>query len=573
MLWAGIARLQRRSAASQVLKFDVAPPEHTSYPGMAALSPDGRYLTFSAVGPEGRRMLWLRPLDANHATPIAGTEGAFAPFWSPGGREIGFFADRAMKRVSLDGGAPVTLSSTENLTGGGTWNADGVIVFASGVSDGLFKVPASGGTPQPLTRLNAGRRDRAHLWPYFLPGGKHFLFFVQAGSQESTGIYVGSLDGSEPQKVITAQTNAVYSNGGSKGYLVFGHGRDLVAQEFDVSSRSVSGPPVVLAVGVGAVESMMLAPVSSSANGIMAYQTLGKPTHQLVWFDRAGRQTGVLGGPGEYGPPRISPDGKKVAAGKLPPGKDAADVWVLDVDTGSASQVTATPDTHEGSPVWSPDGERLAYFWNVSGVFDLFAKPAARGTEPVLLVHTGTAKYPNDWSHDGRFLLFTAVDANTANDIWVVPLAGDRKPAPVVQTIYNESFGVFSPDQKWLAYQSDQGGQVECFVQSFPATDPGIPKRWPVSPGGGGLPKWRRDGQEIFYITSSGKLMSAAVREVGSEFQADPPRMLFQTRPLPRSWNTFDVAPDGEHFLLNLPLEWSSAAPITVITNWTDRLR
>jgi Tol biopolymer transport system component len=569
----GVYAFLLRAPAPRAIKFDVAPPEHTSYPGMAAVSPDGRFLTFSALGPEGKRLLWLRPLDAIHASTIPGTEGAFAPFWSPDSQYIGFFSEQSLEKVRASGGAPVTLGPAESLAGGGTWNNDGVIVFARSLVGGLYKVGAAGGTPTPLTKLNEQRHELAHMWPRFLPDGKHFLFFVLSDFEDATGVYAGSLDGQEPVRLLTTQTNAVYSSGGGKGYLIYMRDRAMMANQFDASSLKVVGSPFTLADEVGAILSMGLAPVSSSENGILVYQSLGKPTRQLVWYDRAGRQIGVLGEPAEYGPQRISPDGKKVVVGRLARGAESADLWVFDAASGAMTQLTNTPSTHEGSPIWSPDGNKVAFFWNPEGTFDIYQKPAVNGEKADLLTRTSGPKFPTDWSPDGKYIIFSSIEKTTKSDIWYMPVSGDRKPVPYVQTIYNEGYAAFSPDGKWAAYHSDQSGRVEVYVQRFPPTAEGTQKRWQVSAGNGSMPRWRHDGKEMFFITDTGKLMSAKITTEGDEFSSEPPAMLFQSRPIPKRWNLFDVSPDGDRFLLNLPLEWSSSAPITVITNWTDKLK
>ena len=558
-----------------VLRFAVSPPEHTSYPGTPSVSPDGRFLTFSALGPEGKRMLWLRPLDALHASVIPGTEGGFAPFWSPDSNYIAFFADKSLKKVRTNGGPPAIICAAEAMPGGGTWNRGGIILFAPSLADGLYRVSENGGKAQLVLKLDSSKYERSYMWPQFLPDDKHFVFFVQTDLVNTTGVYAGALDPPEHHRLFNSETNGVYSGGAAgdsskSGYLLFIRDRHLMEQPFDISNLTVGGNPFTLADDIGAVRSMALAPISVSGNGILVYQSVGKPTKQLVWLDRSGKQVGQVAEPGDYGPPRISPDGTRAAVAKLGPDGVHADLWILDA-AGNATQFTATPQ-HEGSPVWSPDGSKIAFFSNPEGVYDIYVKPVNGEGKVELLYKNTLPKYPTDWSRDGRYILFGVISPGTRMDVWAIGTA-DRKAAPLLDTIYSEGYATLSPDGRWLAFQSDQSGRNEVYVQPFEGATAGTKRRWVVSVGGGVLPRWRADGAEMFYMTASGRMMAVGLHPAGGDFQFEPPHMLFQTRPMPQDWNLYDVSPDGQRFLLRLPLEWSSAAPITVVTNWTEKLK
>ena len=561
--------------AAPVLRFSVSPPEHTSYPGTPSVSPDGRFLTFSALGPEGKRMLWLRPLDALHASVIPGTEGGFAPFWSPNSNYIAFFANQSLKKVRTGGGPPEIVCGAEAMPGGGAWNLNGDILFAPSLGDGLFRVAENGGKAQLVLKLDSSKYERSYLWPQFLPDDKHFIFFVRTDLPETTGVYAGTLNPPEYHRLFNSETNAVYSGVGAgdsskSGYLLFIRGRHLMEQSFNISNLAMEGDPFTLADDIGAVRSMALAPISVSGNGILVYQSVGKPTKQMVWLDRTGKQVGQAAEPGDYGPPRISPDGSRAVVPKLGPDGVNAGLWILDA-AGNATQFTSTPN-HEGSPVWSPDGSKIAFFSIVEGVSDIYVKPANGEGRAELFYKSALPKYPTDWSRDGRYILFGVRTLNTQSDVWAITTV-DRKAAPILDTIYSEGYATLSPDGKWLAFQSDQSGHTEVYVQPFEGATSGNKRRWQVSSGGGGLPHWRADGAEMFYITSGGRMMALAVHPVAGEFQFEPAHMLFQTRPIPDTWNLYDVSPDGQRFLFNLPLEWSSAAPITVVTNWTEKLK
>ena len=564
-----------KKPAPPVVKFSVSQPEHTSYPGMPSVSPDGRYLTFSAVGPEGKRMLWLRPLDALHATVIQGSEGASAPFWSPDSQMIAFFGGKNLMKVRISGGSPETICQAEASPGGGAWNKDGTILFAPSLSDGFYKVAATGGKPQLVFKLDESKSERGDVWPQFLPDGKHFVFYQQTELAETSGVYVGSMDPPEYHRLFASQTNAVYSatdpNSPKTGHLLYINERSLTAMAFNAGKLEVSGEPITLATDIGAVRSLALAPISVSATGVLVYQGVGQPTREMVWMDRSGKQIALTGDPGEWGPARISPDGNRAVAGKLGPDGKNAHLWLLDV-SGAAEPISSDSGPHEGSPVWSPDGAKLAYFERQGGTYDIYSRAALPGSRPELLLKSDVSKYPTDWSHDGKYLIFGQNGKGTRLDVWGLAV-GDRRAAPILDTVYGEAFASVSPDGKWLAYQSDQSGRNEVYVQQFDGLSNGTKRRWMVSKSGG-LPRWRYDSSELFYMTPEGRMMSVSIRlDADGGIESGTPQSLFQTRPVPKTWNLYDVSPDGQRFLLNLPLEWTSSAPITVITNWTEKLK
>jgi Tol biopolymer transport system component len=559
------------------LRFALPMPDQASYLSSPAISPDGHTLAFSAVGPDKRRLLWVRPLNSLQASFLEGTDDALAPFWSPDSSYIAFFAGKKLKKVSVEGGAPVILCDTEGLAGGGSWNRDNVIVFGRSFYDGLYRVPAFGGAAVPVSKLDASRGERAHLWPRFLPDGKHFLFYALCDQDENNGVSIGSLSTNAPaRRLMAADTNAIYAELGNspsasrEGYLLYVRGHHLNAQPFDPGSLAFKAEPFSLADEVNYLQFINLLPISASDNGLLAYQSIDTPKQQLVWLDREGNQIGVLGGPGEFGQPRISPDGQRVAVSRLSTNKETADMWVLDV-TGSRSMQLTSDASHEGSPVWSPDGREVTYFSNPKGHFDLYSRVADASAPQTLVLGSTLDKYPNDWSSDGRFLLFGNVGNTTNSDIWILPMKGDRKPSPYLVTVSSEGQATFSPDGKWIAYESDESGRSEVYVECFPRHESDS-RRWQISRNGGGQPKWRGDGKEIYYIMVNGKMMAVTI-STGGSFTASEPRLLFQTRALPRTRNLFDVTRDGTRFLVNVPLEWASSSPITVVANWTEGFR
>lgn len=550
--------------------------EEAKYPGMPAVSPDGRSLSWSANGSEGKRMLWLQALDGAHAKPVANTEGASAPFWSPDSSYVAYFANGYLYRIKVQGGtsvgAPVAICKTDEFSGGGSWNRDGMIIFAPSLTGGLSKVPATGGTPQVITKLNPARTERSHLWPQFLPDGKHFLFFVATDGSETSGVFSGAIDSPTYTQLFSSETNAVYSNAGSTGYLLYIRNGNLVGQPFSPSKIAVTGDQITLASNMEPVQSLSLAQISTSDNGTLVYQSAGRSTRQLTWYDRTGAPGGSLGEPGDWGPPRISPDGKRVAAGRRDEKTNTPALWVMNVADGSSYPLTHMRHS-AAQPIWSPDGSKIAFSSDDLGTFDLYVQPANPEGKAELLYHSPNRKWLDDWTHDGRMLLFDEFIPGMNRGLFVWR-NGERKSSTLVDTIHSEGFGAVSPDGKWLAYQSDETGPNQVVVQAFAPESPGVKKLYTVSGvEGGGLPRWRRDGKELFYITQPGQIFSVAVHPSEEGFASDPPKELLHTRPTPKSWNLFDVSPDGERFLVNTPMDSPSGAKIIVITSWLKELQ
>ncbi len=572
----GAALYFRPRAAAPMLRFAVA-PDHTTFPGSPSVSPDGRLLVFSAQGPEGQRMLWLRPLDALGHTPIAGTEGAMNPFWSPDSQSLGYFAGRSLKMVRLHDGLTETICKIEGSNGGAAWNADGTILFSRD-AEGLYRVAAkANSTAAPVLKVNAGKGENGYLWPQFLPDGSHFLFFIETEATETTGVYTGTLGSSAYRLIFPSETNARYaarseSEAAKSGYLLFIANRKLMGQAFNPAKQSTVGEPTALAEDIGAVSSVSLAPISVSQNGTLVYQGTGKPLRQLVWTDRAGTPMAEVREPGEWGPPRISPDDRRAAAAKLGDDGKNADLWIVEND-GTAKLLSHVAGASHGCPVWSPDGSRIAEWMNgkEQGDYDIYVQPA-EGGRPDLLYRGDFPKQPTDWSRDGRFILFNAIRPGTRSDVWALSTA-DRHAGALLETVNAEEYAALSPDGKWMAYDSDESGRHEVYVTPFNGLRANGDRRWKVSISGGGLPRWRGDGKELFFLTPSGRLMSVAVHVEKPDFEFDAPVILFQTHPIRRVWNLYDVARDGQRFLINAPFELAASSDIMVVTNWTEKLR
>jgi Tol biopolymer transport system component len=451
-----------------------------------------------------------------------------------------------------------------------------MILFSPGQGAALYEVSAKGGKPRPVEQLNAARSERAHLWPQFLPDGNHFVFFVLSDSPAARGVYAGSLDSSNYTMLFPSETNAVYSppaaaDSRKNGHLLYIRGRSLVEVRFDANYLKVLSEPHLLAEEVGPVASLSLAPISISDTNVLVYQSASPASRQLAWMDRTGKTLAPVIEGGNWGALRISPDGTRAVVARATRDLKSNHLWMVE-SSGQVAQLTSGPEP-KGSPVWSPDGSRIAYYSVTGDEFDIVVSPAGSGSRAELLLKSPDAKYPRDWSRDGRFLLFDVITEATKKDIWGLPLV-DKHAGPILDTIYSEGWATLSPDGKWMAYQSDESGRYQVYMQPFDGITRGTRRRYDVSTEeGGGMPHWRADGQELFYVTGSGRMMSVKVHLEGGEFRSDPPQLLFQRRVTPGTWNWFDSSPDGQRFLMNVPLEWPTSSPITVMTNWTEKAR
>jgi serine/threonine protein kinase len=533
----------------------------TSAPLEFALSPDGRYIVFVASG-DGPQRLWLRALDRTEAQPLAGTEGADSPFWSPDSRSIAFFASSTLKRIDIAGGTPQTLTNTSDHSSA-TWSANGTILLRIPQSNTLGRIAASGGgEPILATRPLPGQSN--HGLPQFLPDSRHFLF-AATGNPEVSGIYLGSLDGAEPKRLTAADSAGTYL---SPEMIVFVRGTTLVAQHLDLKRWELTGDPVSLADNVAGILNF---PVSASSDGrVVAYRVGGGNLYQLKWYDRSGKILGVASQP-DSSPttllPELSPDGTHVALQRLVRGN--LDVWVMDLVGGGLRRFTSDPAS-DGTPVWSPDGMKVAFSsaGRKGPTANLYLKPTSGPGTEELLLETPNNKFTQDWSKDGRFLLYLELDPKTGRDLWALPITGNnRKPILVANTPSDELKGQFSPDGHWVAYQTNESGRFEIVVQPFPEPT----SKWQVSTGGGIQPRWQNDGKELYFVAPDGKLMAASIT-TGATFAAGIPTPLFSVTPESAlsTKQQYTVSRDGR-FLISQPVDSSTTPPITVILNWKPK--
>jgi dipeptidyl aminopeptidase/acylaminoacyl peptidase len=460
------------------------------------------------------------------------------------------------------GGASQPIADAPNPRGG-TWNREGDIVLAPKRIGGLFRVAASGGAVKPVTHLDQAKQEVGHTWPYFLPDGRHFLFYSYGLYGGNARLCIASLDSPVIKEVPNVHVPAIYA---LPGYLIFGRETTLMAQPFDTGRLSTYGDPVPLAEKAGATASSGIyhnIGFSASESGTLLYRPDTAFETHLVWVDRGGKQIAEASPAGIYTNPVLSPDGKHVAFDRV---GDHADVWLMDLERRITSRFTVQ---QSNVPVWSPDGRTVAFASSRTGKLDIYQRPANMGGPEQILLQLGAKPivYPSDWSADGRYLAYYRTDDTTQLDIWVLPLFGDRKPFPYVHGDFNESQGQFSPDGRWMAYVSDESGTQQVYIQSFPA----LTGKEQVSTAGGSEPRWRRDGKELFYVAADRKLMSVPVKS-GTTLQADAPRALFETTlPFAPARQNYSVSPDGQRFLLNTPA--GTTSPIIIVENWSAGLK
>ena len=531
----------------------------------AAISPDGKFLAIIAMR-DGHTQLWLRKMDASEAQPIAGSEDAANPFWSPDSRYIGFFVPGKLKKADISGGAVSDICAAGTFSMGGAWSSRGVIVFGT-IADVLRRVPDSGGTPERIPGTDLSSDALGQYWPMFLPDGNHLMYlewrYATPESHENT-VWLGSMDGEKARRLPLTSTNTQYAG----GHVLFSQGGDLFAQRFDLARLQLSGPAVPVARNIQYDTFFDNGAFTVSETGTLVYGNAGIGVDsELTWMDRSGKAMGVLGDPRHFEAQSISPDGKRVAV-VVKDARNREKIWVYDVDRGTRIPVV---NEESGSalyaPVWSPDGRRVAYRDTVgraSGVF-AHASDGSGVEEPIGARQEGVITL-EDWSPDGQRLAVTRTKfRGTQNwtdtlQVWQVGTGGKTE-----LEIGDASDAKFSPDGHWLAYSDENSGEI--YVTPFPG--PGA--RIAVSSKGGGGPRWRGDGQELFYVANDLMIISAQVRESANEFRVLASQPLFRLQ-LPNNVGFYDATRDGKRFLVNTRTYREQSAPLTIVTNWLAQI-
>jgi len=543
------------SAHADPVRFRLNLPDGTAMPDHAqfAVSGDGSQVVVVARRHDGGMPgLWLRRLQSLEWRELARTDGASFPFWSPDGRHIGFFAGARLKRIDIGNDLVETLCEVDH-GGGGTWSIHGVIVFAG--PGGLFRVPASGGAPQPVTRLEPGRRETAHLRPQFLPDGRHFIFLTQGVNDRST-TSIADLETGEIMAIADGRGPAVFAG----DRLLLSRGSVLSAQQFDYARRRLIDEARTIAGVEDIANDLRRGSGFAASSTVLVYQRQEPWRRRLLWFDREGRMIGLEGEFADADGFALSPDGRTVAVARREAGGNTSSIWLMESQSARVSRLTWGQGRDE-SPVWSPDGARLAFSSrrdDNQGVHIIVRD--LNGREETIF--SGPDARPTDWSRDGRFLIYSARSPMTRSDVWMLPVTGDKKPVQLDPTPGNQSQGVLSPDVRWLAYISDESGRDEVYVRAFPPAD----GRWQISTGGGTRPRWRDDGRELLFLSPDGHLMAAGV-ELSVVPRFGVPQRLF---PVPEA-DDFSVR--GSRVLTQTPIERAGDRQLEVILNWAAELR
>jgi eukaryotic-like serine/threonine-protein kinase len=532
---------------------------------VVAMSPDGSRLVYVASR-GGRAQLFLRLIDHFDATAIPGTEGAETPFFSPDGESVGFFAEGKLKKISLSGGAPLTLCSAPSSRGA-TWGTDHTILFTPTltVSD-MFVVSDAGGTPKSLIGPNRSKGEYSYRWPQFLPGGKAAIYTIWTSTRfDDARIGLVILKTGERRVLIDGGAYARYV---PSGHLVYARSGGLLAVPFDLARLQLTGSPVSILEGVSMNPGTGATDFSSSADGSLAYIPGGWSVAEstLVWVDRKGVAEALPAPPRGYATPRLSPDGRRLAVAIEGTNPGA---WVYELARGTLSELA--PSVLVPSPIWTPDGKRLTMRYAENQSFTTASIPADGSGVAERLTTSEGFQLAASWSPNGKLLTFTEQSPSTGWDIWLLSLDGERKEQPFLQTPSNEGGAVFSPDGRWLAYQSDESGRDEVYVRPFP----GSGGKWQISSEGGAEPVWARSGRELFY--RNGDKMMAVVIETTPAFAAAKPTQLFEGHYEMGNYNflqNYDVSPDGKRFLMVKAGEQAaSAVQINVVLNWFEELK
>lgn len=555
-----------KAASAQLLRYEIFPPGKASFGGAGrfALSPDGRHLAFTATTPDGNTQIWVRDLDSLISRPLPGTTEAEELFWSPDSRTLAFQQANKLERVDVSGGSPQEICDVD-LVLGGSWSSNGTIIF--GGYHGVLSVSASGGTPSPVTRLDTARNEVTNSGPFFLPDGLHFLYFVGSpGAAEGT--YLGRLSAAGEQAavkpLVAAASRATYLSpaGSALGHILFLQDNGaLMAQAFDATRSEVEGNPAPIANSVDYF--------TTSDNGVLAYSGGNTAPLQLTWFDRHGKVLGTVGDPSMIEPwPAISPDGNSVAVARADLVTGGQDLWLYYLKRGTQSRLTFDGKQND-FPVWSPDGSHIAFVSSRDGAVNVYQMAVNGMGQAVALEPPSGFRVPADWSRDGHYLIEGVIARNhVAVDVLLLSPGARRKSVPYLDEPFAEVNPRVSPNGQWIAYDSEETGRDEIFVQTFPKRG----GKWPVSIEGGTRPRWSTDGKELYFIGLDGKLMEVDVSiGPGGTFQGSAPKALFDSHIAGDRFRGYDVAKEGR-FLIPV-VAGNSGAPITVVVNWPALLK
>jgi eukaryotic-like serine/threonine-protein kinase len=561
------------------IRFEIRAPEGARFgwvpmQNLFALSPDGSRIAFAARGSDGQTSLWVRALAGLSAVGLPATAGAAAPFWSPDGRSIAFFAEGKLKKIDVEGGPPVTLCDVTVAFPSGSWGSEHAILFAGLTQPVVNLVSESGGVPRPVLKADPSRHEVSVCWPSFLPDGRHFLYVGRSDAEKQTYVRVGDLKDGQSAPLLTNCSRAQYVPGDPNaplsersGRLLFARDGNLLAQPFDTGQLHFAGDAVPSGEEVFQHALIGAGPFSASDNGILASRGKAGPT-RLAWFDRTGRETGVLASPAQFRSIRLSPDSQRLLVGGVDPRTGMENLWTGDVSRDVLTRLDlGSDDYHPGA--WSPDGTRIVFsIGSMRHAPSLHALSLRGSGAPEPILPPGGIQHANDWSPDGRTILYFAAQADAGSGLWALNVDGEPKPRRLVAVPEptDQTQSQFSPDGRWIAYCAPEAGRSEVYVTSFP--EPG--ERVRVSVSGGSTPRWRKDGLELFYV-SAGNEMVATAMELGASAKVGASRPLFRINP--EGWQDYDVTGGGGRFLAVINMPAPDADAITLTVNWLSLLK
>jgi serine/threonine protein kinase len=564
----------RRHPTEGIVRSFILPPENGGQgfqldgvgSGSLTISPDGRYLTFSANSSAGENMLWIRPLDSLVARPIPFTEGGGHPFWSPDSRFIAFFSGGKLKKIDLAGSPPLILADAGRGRSG-AWNDDGVILFSPSTLEPIYRISAAGGKPEQVTAIDKTLNETTHRFAAFLPDGRHFLYFAgghgNVSRSETNAVFVADLESDEKKLLVHARSNASYAD----GYLLYVRSNVLLAHPFDPDRLEFIADPTPIAQNVQYEQRFFRALFSVSSEGTLVYRTgVVDPTSTLTWLDRAGKEIASIGEPSIYRDLAISPDETRAAVSITDSNTGTSDIWICDLGREMATRFTFGKLSEFG-PLWSQDGERIVYSAITNVYPDLYIKVATGSGQAQALLESEVREDANSWTPDGKSILFTRFDPQSqrGGDMYMLELGDGKAAKAILQTKFDEHSGRLSPDGRWLAYVSDESGTYEVYVTPFPG--PG--GKWQISEGGGEIPVWTKNGTEILYRGAGASVMAVSIQADANTITVGSPVELFRDARITAA----DVSPTGERMLVTLRAEADWNPPLTVVTNWPAALR
>lgn len=549
----------------------LSPDAHEFYSfvgGHFAISPDGTKLAFSVTDTMGAgedAKLWIRDLSTMEARPIPNTEPGFFPFWSPDSKYIGFSTGSELKKVLATGGPPTSLVDVSGGGRGASWGVNNLILFTPGHADVIHSIPASGGQSKPVTVLDSTFLDYTHRWAHFLPDGIHFLFFAKTESSlggEQDAICLGSIDSPEVTRLFNARSTVAYTN----GQILFVRDRVLMAQPFDERDLELKGEAIPIVENISYFKFLSRGMFSVSTEGHLVYSSENVTSgSQLIIVDTLGQQVDSIGEPVQQYGAMISPNGRKLALSIHDVSSSNTDIWIHDLDKGIRTRFTfgSGPDF---APIWSPDGDQIAYQSSQNNVSGIFVKSISGVDSAQLIYSTENIIWTRDWSDDGKYLILSS-DVEYGSDIWVVPLDTSLEPFAYLSSSFVEWEPTISPNGKWMAYASTESGKEEVYVSPFPKPT----GKWQVSIDEGDRPRWSNDGKRLYYLNNAGYIMMAEVEGAGSTFRVGNVKKLFEIRGS-RPGTVYDVFPDENRFLINSIVGSRSNFKLVLVQNWAEEI-